>query len=124
MNKLLLFLAVIVLCAPGVALPADDLDGTYDATGVNALDGKSYAGTVTIKRTGDVYEVIWRVGDSYIGTGVRVGDVLSVGYTDEERSWYGVVGYRIGARGKLVGTWCTLFGKTVGTETLTRKNVR
>jgi hypothetical protein len=114
-----------VLCAlPAMAL-ADGLDGSYDATGINALDGTSYSGTVTITRSGDVYEVTWKVGDSsYIGTGVRVDDVLSVGYTDETKSWFGVVGYHIGKGGRLLGTWCTLLGKTVGTETLVRRKPR
>lgn len=123
MGKLLPAVLVLsVLCALPSGALADDLDGTYDARGVNALDGTSYSGTVTITRTGDVYEVTWDVGgSSYLGTGVRVDDVLSVGYTDQERSWFGVVGYRIGKGGRLVGTWCTLLGKTVGTETLVRR---
>lgn len=126
MGKLHLGPLLVLLFCGLAAAPAlaDDLEGTYDAKGWNPMDGARYTGTVTVARTEDVYEVRWSVGATYVGTGVRVGDVLSVGYTDDEKSWFGVVGYRIGKDGTLTGSWCTLLGKKAGTETLTRRRVR
>ena len=126
MRKLLpLLLLVLLACGLASApLAAAGIEGTYDARGWNPMDGKDYTGTVTITRTDEVYEVRWEVGASYVGTGVVVGDVLSVGYTDDEKSWFGVVGYRIGRDGTLKGSWCTLLGKKAGTETLTRRKAR
>lgn len=124
MRALALLVGVVLFLssAPAALAAQDELEGSYTATGtMPAPGGSSYSGTVTVVRKGDVYEVTWDVGAKYVGTGVRVGDVLSVGYTDEKRSWFGIVAYRIEKGGVLTGTWCSLLETSAGREKLVRR---
>lgn len=63
-----------------LALPAAALagpDGTYHVKGVNPDDGRDYTGTVKIVRKGEVYRVVWQIGDDEtvgMGLGLRMVD--------------------------------------------------
>jgi len=106
-----------------VTARALDIVGTYDVKGTNPVDQKEYTGTLTIAQTGQTYKVLWDLsGTKYLGTGILLGDTLSVTYMDEQKSWFGVVIYKITADGKtLEGKWAAFMGDALGSETLTRK---
>jgi len=116
-----LLCAVFIL---GLAAPifAADLAGSYSAQGTNPDGTGKYKGSVIITRTQDTYQVVWSVGAVYVGTGLVVGDVFSVAYADENKSWFGVVAYRILDGGKkLEGIWSAHGGKVLGSETLEKQ---
>jgi hypothetical protein len=124
MQKTTITLAIILgaVFAFGQIAQATELAGTYKAEGSNPGDKGNYKGNVIITKTGETYKVVWSVGLAYIGTGVVTGDVFSVAYMDEKKSWFGIVAYKIKSGGKVLeGKWCGHTGKTLGTEQLTRK---
>lgn len=51
---------------------------SVDFSGVYAIHGPGYTGTLTIRRAGDGYNLCWQLADSsvYYGNGLAVGDVL------------------------------------------------
>lgn len=115
-------LTLLLLLAFSGASLAVDLNGRFSASGTNPGGKGGYNGSATISRTGDTYKISWRVGSSYIGTGVVTDDVFSVAYTDAKRKWFGIVSYKIlDAGNKLQGVWCSHGGKVLGTELLVRK---
>lgn len=125
-------LAVLVATAGVAATPAPgdvDLEGMYDAAGVNP-DGSEYRAFVRIVRHGESFIVSWmfpqRSGEGVVleaasvGIGLVNSGTLAVSYYTTRVS--GVVIYRIEDNGKrLDGKW-TLVGNggAVHTETLTR----
>ena len=120
-KAILLFTVLITIClvAP---VHAADIEGTYKAAGSNPGGKGQYKGNVIISKSGETYKVVWSVGTAYIGTGIVVGDVLSVAYTDEGKKWFGIVAYKIKSGGKVLeGKWSGHNGRTLGTETLTKK---
>jgi hypothetical protein len=102
---------------------AADIAGEYAVVGQAPKTGKEYAGTVTITKTGDVYKVSWDIGGKgYVGTGILVDDVLSVAYTDEAKTWFGIVAYQIKSDGAVLeGKWTGAGATAVGGEVLTRR---
>ena len=42
-------------------------EGTFDVVGKNPDDNGQYEGTVTVKRTGDTYSVVWDVAGTGAG---------------------------------------------------------
>jgi len=100
--------------------------GTYDLYGTNAGGYSAYHGEVIITPQGDNYSVVWMIGNTQAQVGVGIlnswEDILSVAYTDLNRSQWGVVSYKVGAWGELKGKWTTIQGTTQGNETLTWKS--
>lgn len=96
-----------------------DLAGEYDITlGENPDDMTNYGGHVRMERHGDVYRVSWYTPDlSYIGNGIRIGDVLVVGYAIDGAP--GTVGYCVENEG-LRGIWTFGTAADLGKELLTR----
>lgn len=85
------------------------ITGVWGVVGANAR-GQTYRGRVAVRRVGDVYRVIWRIGRStYAGVGIRTGNILSVAYNG------GLAVYRITPRG-LVGQWTTTRGTRILSE--------
>ena len=79
--------------------------GTYAVSGINPGVGP-YSGTLTVVARGEVYDVMWVIGNvQYSGIGVVVNDVLSVAYIAADRSWMGVIVYRQRLDGSLEGKW-------------------
>lgn len=70
----------------------ESLEGTYAISlGLNP-GGSRYYGTAKIHRTGSTFAVDWYTPTlRYIGTGVLVGDIFVVGYSEHRRS--GVAAY-------------------------------
>jgi len=94
------------------ALPTVTLDisGTYAAHGTNP-NGTTYRGSVTIRRDGDHYRFVWLIasGDTYQGTGVLNGRIVTVDWGQK----YPVI-YNVAPNGVLTGTW----NNGTATETL------
>jgi len=113
--------AILAICLIAPAHAAD-IEGTYKASGANPGGKGQYKGNVIISKSGETYKVVWSVGTAYIGTGIKVGDVLSVAYTDEGKKWFGIVAYKIKSGGKVLeGLWSGHNGRKLGKETLTKK---
>jgi hypothetical protein len=96
-----------------------DYSGKYLAEGRNN-DGRNYKAMVEVTREGEVYTVLWVLGprEAYIGVGLTEGDALCVGWTTAQVP--GLVVYKPGADGKLVGRWTAPgAGGKVFKETLT-----
>ena len=81
-----------------------DFSGKYLAEGSNN-GGRSYKAMVEITREGDVYQVLWVLGprEAYMGVGLIEGEALCVGWATGQIP--GLVVYKPGADGKLVGRW-------------------
>ena len=96
-----------------------DFSGKYLAEG-SSNGGRNYKAMVEIAREGDVYQVLWVLGprEAYMGVGLIEGDALCVGWATGQVP--GLVVYKPGAEGKLVGRWTApgSAGKTFK-ETLT-----
>lgn len=92
-----------------------DVAGNYDITG-KTLEGKSYDGTLSIKKQDEVYQFSWNVGGSaYDGVGVRDGNLIAVGYgAGDNGKGCGAAIYKIGEKvldGKLGGWGYNKVGK-------------
>jgi len=122
--------AVLLCCAALLAIGlvtvgahASDLSGEYAAAGHSPKTGKAYTGTVKIMKSGEVYEVSWVIdGKGYLGTGILVNDVLSVAYTDEAKTWFGIVAYHIKSDGAVLeGKWTGAGATVLGDESWTKQ---
>ncbi|MBK8456949.1 MAG: hypothetical protein IPL47_07435 [Phyllobacteriaceae bacterium] len=68
MRKILL--ALLIIPVPGFPALADPT-GKFDVRGQNPDTGGTYSGTVTVKKTGETYDVKWVIaGDTYRGVGI------------------------------------------------------
>lgn len=100
----------LTLFAAAADRPVAPPQGRYRVAGRNA-DGSRYAGTLAMRRDGDVYRLSWRVGSSsYQGTGALDGNLLTVDWGSATP-----VVYALGPDGALSGLWDA--GR--GEETLT-----
>jgi hypothetical protein len=96
-----------------------DLIGRYEiASSENPYGATLQSGHVEIERRGETYSVVWYTPErSYVGSGLRLGDVLVVGYG---RWWApGMVAHCIG-NGILTGNWLARDEFRPGQETLRR----
>ena len=110
------------LTLPGGAQPADPFEGTFQVTGINPGGQGRYEGTLILTPRGEVYEAHWSVAaDGFAGVGVVVGGNLSVGYWASDKSWLGVVVYKVGADNSLSGVWAGLGATRTGTEKAVRR---
>ena len=118
--KRTMILAALVLFLIPTALFAADIEGVYNCTGSNP-NGGSYTGTVSIAKNGASYNVTWNIGSQvYLGVGLLEGEQFSVGYTDTNKSWFGVVVYKVSDK-TLKGPWAMHDGAKNGTETLIKR---
>ena len=123
-----LALATLVLAGPYLARAAEgeeqevDIAGEYSCRGGNA-GGEIYSGKVAINKTGQTYQIQWKIGseEAHAGVGIREGNVLSVCFVSAGGA--GVVAYKIekGEDGpRLVGRWAGLGEQKTQSETLTK----
>ncbi|MCZ6862702.1 MAG: hypothetical protein O7I42_20940 [Alphaproteobacteria bacterium] len=90
------------------------LPGVYQVAGTDP-DGTKYTGTVTVTRTRATLRVVWKIGSRvWRGTGLRVGNILSVGYNG------GVAAYRIVHSKRFEGEWAPHGSAKTGREIWTR----
>ena len=113
--------AVLAASPFAVAPAAHAIEGVYRVEGHAPRSGDMYKGEAQIKRTGDTYSVVWRIGSSgHIGTGILRDNVLSVFFQPLDRgSAAGVASFRIIDDKIAQGTWTMLGGKEVGEENWT-----
>lgn len=99
----------------------DSLEGRFEiALGENPGGGSFYHGHVNIERHGDTFLFRWyspRI--SYVGNGIRIGDIMVVGYAQGRAP--GTVAYCI-HEGSLVGVWAYGGDARLGRETLRRQS--
>ena len=99
-----------------------DITGTFEVEGANPDGAGKYKGTLMIEKTGDAFNIEWNVGMAYLGTGILMDGYLAVAYTDDKRTWFGIVVYKVGKDGEtLEGKWTGAGGKTLGVEKATRR---
>lgn len=124
-----LALLAIVMPSPVLADPV----GTYDVIGINPDTGGEYTGTVTVRRTGGTYSVVWLIAGSEssgVGLGGKRGsgastrpaagddDMISIGYGNTDG--FGIAQYDLQSDGSWRGNWAYGGGEKVSTETWTR----
>jgi hypothetical protein len=100
------------------AAQADGIEGVYRVEGNGPESDQAYKGEAQVKKTGDTYTVVWRIGESgHVGTGILTADVLSIFFQPlDRRGAPGVASFRV-IQGKVAeGTWTVLGGKVVGSE--------
>lgn len=98
-------LLAIVIVGVAAAASAQDLTGTYKASGKDP-SGEAYSeGTAKISKSGDVYTVAWSYpGEGgYKGIGFLKNDILCIGWGKGGKE-FGVSVYEIDG-GKLKGRW-------------------
>lgn len=118
MRMLATFAAAAILAIATPAFAADP-GGEYTIEGTNPGGNGTYSGTVTVRKTGETYSVIWVVGGTrYVGTGIGNKDFIAVSYrsgNDTGLALYGEDG------GNWTGIWTYAGGKQVGAERWLRK---
>ena len=124
MTRAFAVLALLAMLSPMAAAQSrDPFEGTFRITGVNPDGQGRYEGTLTLRPQGQVYEAYWSVGPGeFEGVGVVVGGNLSVGYWADDKSWTGVVVYKVDGDGQtLSGVWAALGATRTGTEKAVRQ---
>jgi len=105
--------AAAVIFGTSAAYAADPA-GEYEVEGNNPGGGGSYSGTVTVRKTGETYSVIWTIGGTkYVGTGIGNKDFIAVSYragNNTGLAMYGEDG------GNWTGIWTYAGGKQLGAE--------
>ncbi len=104
---------------PGNAITAGPaLDGLWRITQAVDATGKAYAGNVQVSRSGEAWEMAWKLtdGGTQGGVGIDCGNgILAAGFGGSEA--YGVIVYDV-AGGTLTGKWAQKGIRTLGTENL------
>jgi hypothetical protein len=120
----------------GIWMPHDgpqNLTGREDLVGPSSLEGRfeiilgenpggrsHYTGHVDIERRGDTYHFHWySPRDSYLGNGIRIGNIMVVGYALGRAP--GTAAYCIHG-GDLDGLWAYGADSRLGRETLHRQS--
>jgi hypothetical protein len=113
--------AVVAITPFGLSTTAHAIEGIYRVEGHAPRSSDVYKGEAQIKKTGDTYTVVWRIGSSgHIGTGILMDNVLSVFFQPLDRgAAAGVACFRIIDDKIAQGTWTMLGGKEVGEENWT-----
>lgn len=91
-------------------------EGIYDVTGTNP-DGSEYTAELTIEKTGETYLIKWVLGgETGYGIGIKIGDLLCVGFGRES---YGVIAYKLSGD-TAEGIWTIQNAENVTTENIKR----
>lgn len=91
--------------------------GTFQVNGTNPGSGTAYAGTVTVRPTGDTFRVVWSIaGQTITGTGLWVDEKFVVGYPGNSVAVY----TDQGGGNTWSGHWANGQETKVGTERWTR----
>ena len=110
--------ALSLTAALGVSSAAFAIEGLYHVEGHGPGSTDIYKGDAQIKKTGDTYSIVWRVGQTrHLGTGILTGNVLSVFFQPLERgAGAGLASFRIIDDKVADGTWTVLGSTSVGVE--------
>ncbi len=101
-----------------IGAAAEGIDGLYRVEGHSPGSSETYKGQAQIKKTGDTYTVVWRIGESgHVGTGILTGNVLSVFFQPlDRRAAPGIASFHVEDDKVTEGTWTVLGGNAVGVE--------
>ena len=103
--------SAILIMSPALA---DALEGQYRVQGSNPGGGAGYSGNVTVRKTGDTYQIVWQIeGTRYVGTGIGGPEGLAVTYRSGNDT--GVAIY-VPAQGGYDGVWTYAGARQVGQE--------
>ncbi len=94
----------------------NDIVSQYTALGENP-DGSLYDEIISVQTMGDLYQFLWQ-GSQSIGTGLRKGNTLAVGYGLGPCN---VAVYQVQEDGSLTGTWGIYNESQTGTEEAIRQ---
>ena len=95
-------------------------EGQYRITGSNPGGAGKYSGNVTVTANNNVYEVVWRIGNSrYTGVGIFTNSNFSVAYYGANLT--GVAVYQEQSDGIWNGVWAVKGSGRLGTEVWTPK---
>lgn len=112
--RLLASLAAAAMLLAATSAVIADPAGDYTIEGTNPGGKGAYTGTVTVRKTGETYSVVWVVGGTrYVGTGIGNKDFIAVSYrsgNDTGLALYGEDG------DNWTGIWTYAGGKQVGAE--------
>ena len=110
--------AVLLTAALGMSPAAFAIDGLYHVEGHGPGSTDIYKGDAQIKKTGDTYSIVWRVGQTrHLGTGILTDNVLSVFFQPLERgAGAGLASFRVVDDKITDGTWTVLGSTSVGIE--------
>lgn len=117
MKKLVIVILALISAFP---LLADDpsIEGKYQCVGRNE-DGSNYQGQVAIEKRGEVYSLRWTIGGSqHEGIGIFENGVLSVSWQMPNVGPGGVVVYKPGKKGSLLGRWVAFNERKINEEVL------
>jgi hypothetical protein len=107
-------LAVVLSASATYADPV----GTYELSGTNPLTGSKYAGTVTVQRAGDTFQVMVTTrGQRIVGIGIGKNDYFAVSYALGNN--IGVAVYTETREG-WTGIWAPAGSPVLGTESWRR----
>ncbi len=119
--KRIIITIIFCLALSPMAAFAGGIEGVYNCQGANPSGQGNYKGAVSIIKNGDVYQITWNIGaQTYMGVGILEENTFSVGYASSDKSWFGIVVYKVSGN-TLTGKWTMNGGKKLGTETLTRR---
>lgn len=96
------------------------LEGSYRITGTNPGGKGGYTGELTIRKTGDTYQLKWTIPGSrpYYGVGLKVGDSLHVGWGVGSET-YAVISYDF-KNGGAEGVWTVGGSRKTAKEDLSK----
>jgi hypothetical protein len=117
-RQVLRSVSAVAVLAFSVVARAESIEGLYRVEGSGPGPDQAYKGEAQVKKTGDTYSIVWRIGESgHVGTGILTAEVLSVFFQPlDRRAAPGVASFRV-IEGKIAGgTWTVLGGKVVGEE--------
>jgi hypothetical protein len=116
MKKYLRNALVFGLLFGSAAAQTPNISGSYNVTGSHE-SGTKYTGKATIRQTGQVYAMGWKLNDGsvYNGTGVLQGTHFAVTWTPCGVSLYTLRG------STLEGVWAGCGNTKMGKETLTKR---
>ena len=112
------FCALAIGAALTMGTGAHAIDGVYRVEGHSPGSSDLYKGQAQIKKTGDTYTVVWKIGESgHVGTGILTANVLSVFFQPlARRGSRGSASFRVADDRVVDGTWTVLGGNAVGVE--------
>jgi hypothetical protein len=94
------------------------LAGQYEIVHGESPDGATYSGTVQMARQGRIHDMRWYLPDlAYVGRGIRVGDLLVVGYARGKAP--GIVAYCMTSENGN-GVWSYGEARGLGKEVISR----
>ena len=119
MSRFAICLSLFLVGMTGAFAQSADVGGRYRIEGRNPSGSGAYRGEVRVERNGDVYRVLWQIGQTQqAGIGVVLDKVLSLTF-QAGGGPAGVAAFRINPDGSLTGIWAPAGAAAVGTETWT-----